>query len=185
MSVRFGVGASVWVMALGLMVGCGESGHDHGDHPHDHGHDHAHDHGHGGHHHEAPHGGALVVLGDHFAHLEVLLDAEAGKLTAWVLDGEAEKPIRLKQDALMISVTPTEPAHKNPIPLSLGAVTKALTGEKPGDSATFETAHERLKGLKRFDAELLEITVKGSEIQGVKFKYPEGNEAKASDGGSR
>ena len=163
------------------VVGCGESEHDHGGHGPDHGHDHDAAHGH---HHEAPHGGTLVVLGDHFAHLEVLLDAEAGKLTAWVLDGEAQQPIRLKQPAVMMSVTLLEPPHKNPAPLSLGAASKGLTGEKPGDSATFEVTSDRLKGVKRFEAEILEITVKGSTIKGVRFKYPEGNEgAAASEAG--
>ena len=49
------------------------------------------------HHHEhtAPHGGTLVALGEEFGHLELLLNKETGELTAYVLDGEAEKPVRL------------------------------------------------------------------------------------------
>ena len=34
--------------------------------------------GHSGHLHTAPHGGSLVILGETFAHLELLLDSEAG-----------------------------------------------------------------------------------------------------------
>src|SRR5579863_247145 len=74
--------------------------------------DHDHDHGH--HHHHAdkgPHGGALVAIGEDDAHLEIVLDVETGKLTAYVLDGEAEKPISIKQAKLQLALT-LEPAGK-------------------------------------------------------------------------
>lgn len=44
------------------------------------------------HDHKAPHDGTLRMVGDHEAQLEFLLDDEAGKLSLYVLDGEAEKP---------------------------------------------------------------------------------------------
>ncbi|MBK7495896.1 MAG: hypothetical protein IPI28_11060 [Candidatus Omnitrophica bacterium] len=61
----------------------------HDDHDHDHDHNHAsdsHDHNHD-HHHAAPHGGTMVALGDHMAHLELVLDSQNGTLTAYILDG--------------------------------------------------------------------------------------------------
>lgn len=36
-----------------------------------------------------------MALGEEFGHLELLLNKETGELTAYVLDGEAEKPVRL------------------------------------------------------------------------------------------
>ena len=46
------------------------------------------------HEHTAPHGGTLVVFGNEFAHIELVLDQTTGKLTAYVLDGEAEKSVQ-------------------------------------------------------------------------------------------
>src|SRR4051812_8065508 len=64
-------------------------------------------HDHGGHHHhhaeKGPHGGALVAIGQDDAHLEIVLDAETGTLTAYVLDGEAEKAISIKQKNLQLA----------------------------------------------------------------------------------
>ena len=63
------------------------SGHDHHDHHHE-GHSQD-DHSGHGHHHVAPHGGTLVVFGNEFAHLELVLDLSVGKLDAYFLDGMA------------------------------------------------------------------------------------------------
>lgn len=152
-------------------------GHDHDHAGHDHaGHDHAHhDHAHGescDHHHAAPHGGALVALGDHFAHLEMLLDAETGTLTAYVLDGEAEKSIRLKQGAIEISVLVGSERHV----VSLGAVENVLTGETVGDSSEFRATVEALQGQERFVGQVKALAVRGQELRDVSFLYPEGNE---------
>src|SRR5882757_2198315 len=46
------------------------------------------------HEHHPPHGGTPVVLGDEVYHVELVLDAAAGKLQAFVLDGEMENFIR-------------------------------------------------------------------------------------------
>ena len=51
------------------------------------------------HEHTAPHGGALVGLGKEFAHVELVLEKATGKLTGYVLDGEAEKPVRLRAES--------------------------------------------------------------------------------------
>ena len=49
------------------------------------------------HQHKAPHKGTLVEFGEEFAHLELVLDQATGKISAWVLDGEAEKAVRVAQ----------------------------------------------------------------------------------------
>lgn len=48
-------------------------------------------HGHQGPHgHEGPHGGHLLEVGDHVAHLEVMHDESAGKMTIYVLGSDAK-----------------------------------------------------------------------------------------------
>src|SRR5262245_43372286 len=56
------------------------------------------------HHHEAPHGGTLVVLGEESAHIEITLDEESGALTAYVLDGEAEKAVALSATSITLAI---------------------------------------------------------------------------------
>src|SRR5579872_3126525 len=67
----------------------------HDDHDEDHDHDHHHHHAEKG-----PHGGALVAIDQDDAHLEVVLDDETGTLTAYVLDGHAEKAVAIRQKNL-------------------------------------------------------------------------------------
>ena len=135
-----------------------------------------HDHGHE---HKAPHGGTLVALGGHLAHLEVVLDA-AGKMTVYVLDGEAEKPVRLKHEQLEIKVTP---GKGEPFNVMLKAVANTLTGEKAGDTSQFEAQDDRLKDLKEFDGIAQKLDVKGVEVKPTRFNFPKGNEHEGHDHG--
>lgn len=163
--------------------------------------DHDHDHDHGHHHHHAekgPHGGALVAIGHDDAHLEIVLDAESGKLIAYVLDGEAAKPISIKQKNLQLAITlehdhDGHDAHEKegdekkedkegdkkkdelpdaPITLMLAAVSPG----EDGSASEFAGQSDELKGTKEFEAALTSITVGDEHFQGVTFKYPEGNE---------
>ena len=77
------------------------------------------------HEHRAPHGGTPVVLGDESYHLELVRDADAGKLTAYVLDGEMDNFIRLRAPA--IEIVATVAGEKRP--LALAAVANSATGE--------------------------------------------------------
>ena len=81
------------------------------------------------HEHSAPHGGTLVVLGDEFVHLELVLDPKGGKLTAYVLDGEAERGIAVRQPSLGIEV---QPEGGERFALALKPVANVLTGETQG-----------------------------------------------------
>lgn len=166
---------SAALAAAALFAGaCGD---DHAGHDHDHaGHDHDHDHdaGHGdaGHVHKAPHGGTLVVLGEEFAHLELVLDPAAGQLTGWIVDGCAENAIRLAQPTIELKVGKDAAAFD----VTLAATENALTGEKTGDSSQFGGSAPGLKGLARFDGVVKSVTVKGQTFKDVAFRYPEGNE---------
>ena len=146
-----------------------------------HGHGHEHEHAHE-HEHVAPHGGTLVVLGDEFAHVELVLDPAVGSLTAYVLDGHAEKAIRLRRPRVSlildaVGVGDAQPAKlPKPLELALLAVANPLTGETAEDSSQYAGGADQLKGVKRFTARLPELTVRGREFKDIAFKFPEGNE---------
>ncbi len=130
------------------------------------------------HEHHAPHGGTLVVLGEEFAHLELVLDSQAGRLTAYALDGEAEQPIRVAQPTLelIMHAADADSAAPPPATLSLNAVGSVLTGETAGDTSEFSGQSDLLKGTRHFAATLAKIQIKGQDFHDVPFQFPEGNE---------
>jgi hypothetical protein len=125
------------------------------------------------HEHTPPHNGALVEFGEEFAHLELVLDPVSGKLTGYVLDGEAENPVRIRQSSIRLKLN----IDGKPLSLDLKAVTNPLTGETKGDTSEFSAVSMKLKGLSRFSGIVALIKVKGKIFRDVRFKYPEGNEA--------
>ncbi len=160
----------LWVL---LAVGCSSKVPDskspsknHSDHGHEH----------GGHAHSAIHGGALISLGQHFAHLEVVLDPKVGKLTIYVQDAEAEKAIRIKQEVIELKVVLSKDGKSEDVDLKCAAVESELSGEKAGDSSEFMIQSDSLKGLDRFEAVIKIVGVLGQDFPSVKFRYPEGNE---------
>jgi hypothetical protein len=131
-----------------VFVGCGR-------------HDHAAEKKGGGHVHTAPHGGALIEVGEHAYNLEVLRDPAAGKLTVWVLDGHAENFVRIKAAAL--EATATVGSDKKTV--SLKAVANPATGETVGDTSQFETQADWLKGSLP-----VEVTFAAFEIKRRRFE---------------
>ena len=133
------------------------------------------------HEHTAPHGGTLVVFGDEFAHIELVLDQTTGKLTGYVLDGEAEKSVRLSQKTIELKI------HREDIEsdfsLQLSGVANVLTGETEGDTSQFEAQSDELKGVSEFHAEIVSITVQGQMFTDIDFEFPEGNEETHSEHG--
>jgi hypothetical protein len=140
---------------------------------------HEEEHGHeGGHAHTAPHQGTLISLGDHFAHVELLIDPKEGSATVYVLDGEAEKPVRITQKEILIQISGIGPNvdPQTQGELLLHAVTNPLTGETEGDTSQFEGTSDLLKMGDHFKGVIQEIAVKGQEIKAVEFAHPGGNE---------
>ena len=136
------------------------------------------------HEHKPPHGGTLVELGEEFSHLELILDAREGRLTGFALDGEAENPVRLKQEEIVVKIhavtrgdgeKPVEP----PLIIHLKAVASPLSGETVGDSSEFAARSDSLKGVTHFQAEIEAILIKGQEFKNVSFAFPEGNDEHA------
>ena len=127
------------------------------------------------HEHHAPHKGSLQVFGEEFAHLELVLDAAGGTLTAYALDGEAEKPQRLAQKEIVLFLRLKPKAE--PVAVVLKAVPNILSGETVGDSSQFEGWAPGLKGCKAFTGTAGRVRLRGRLFKGVKIKYPEGNES--------
>ena len=126
------------------------------------------------HEHTAPHGGTLVVFGDEFAHIELVLDQATGKLTGYVLDGEAEKPVRLSQSTIELKIHRED--SESDFTLQLSGVTNVLTGETESDTSEFAAQSDALKGVSEFHAEIVSIDVKGQMFTNIDFEFPEGNE---------
>ena len=160
----------IWSTTLAIVfaqIGCDKKGAHHREQEDSH-ETHAH------HEHTAPHGGTLVVLGDEFAHVEFVLEKTTGKLTAYVLDGEAEKPIRLTDKTIGLNVKQLNSEQART--LQLKAVANVLTGETEGDTSQFEGQSDELAGVTEFHAEIASIIVKGQTFTYVDFNFPEGNE---------
>jgi hypothetical protein len=123
--------------------------------------------------HVAPHGGTLVAFGEEFAHLELVLDAASGQITAYALDGEAEKSVPLAQEEIEIVVE-----KPRQFTVRLAATENALTGEKKGATSEFRGQAEELKNLTEFDASVKAIKIRGRDFKNTHFNFPKGNEDK-------
>lgn len=123
-----------------------------------------HDHGHA---HTAPHGGVLVELGEHAGNLEFKFDEARGVLQAWVLDGHAENFVRLAQAGFDVEAQAGAATHR----LRFAAVANPLTGESPGNTATFEAEAAWLGAAKAFDGRVKELTVREVIYRDVPFSF--------------
>lgn len=146
-----------------------DSHHDHNHHTHEH---HDHDHHNHGHHHVAPHGGCLVVFGNEFAHLELVVDSKTGLAKAYILNGEATLGVPISQKTIELNIKITSTEFK----LSLKAQPNPLSGESIGNTSHFSTQDERLVNTSQFNVTINQIDIKGQRFSQVSFPYPEGNE---------
>lgn len=117
-----------------------------------------------GHAHAAPHGGSLVELGEEFAHLELVWDQASGRLSVFVLDGEASNGVRLQRKELVL----TSGGQK----YTLLPVASSLSGETENDTSHFQGTLGELRGKNAWEAELLEITVRGTKFEHVDIDFP-------------
>jgi hypothetical protein len=127
------------------------------------------------HEHHAPHKGSLQVCGEEFSHYELVLDPATGTLTVYVLNGEAEEAVRVKQKQLVFKLK-ARGSKGAPVKVVAKAVADELTGETVGDTSEFQATVPALKGVTAFDGVLLLGQVKGQSFKDLKIKHPEGNE---------
>ena len=124
------------------------------------------------HEHKPPHHGTPVVLGKEEYHVELLLDAPAGGLRAYIMDGELENFVRVPAQSFAVAATL---GGKQEV-LIFKAVANNATGEKVGDTALFEAHADWLKTNAVFDAVLRQLTVRGTTYENVAFNFPKGND---------
>ena len=126
----------------------------------------------GKHEHKPPHGGTPVVLGNEEYHLELVLDGAAGRLQAYVLDGELENFIRVPEGSFEIHAKLPSKSET----LVFRAVASSATGETVADTSLFEAQADWLKATTAFDAVLKELIVRGRKYENVAFNFPKGND---------
>lgn len=124
--------------------------------------------------HQAPHGGVLVPLGDHFANLEVVLDPESGQLTLFVLSCCADKAVRIAQKEIKLELSIGEDTRAKTFTVELAAKASVLTGEKVGDTSEFTGAAEQLKGVGGFSGKVVAAEVLGRTFKDVPFEFTKG-----------
>jgi hypothetical protein len=124
------------------------------------------------HEHKPPHQGTPVVLGSEEYHVELVVDRPAGKIQAYILDGEMENFVRIQAESFEVRAALPD----GPKTLALKAVPNNATGEKTGDTSMFETRADWLKTNATFDATLPELTVRGRAYRNVPFNFPKGND---------
>lgn len=132
------------------------------------------------HHHNPPHGGALMEVGEEFAHLELVLDRHASKLTLYVLDGEVEKPVRLTASSLKMS---TSAARFDQLPkevtselraIEFKAVANPLTGEAVGNTSEFVSENPSYRYLSEIIGSIENVEIKGQKFSSIKIAFPKG-----------
>jgi hypothetical protein len=125
-----------------------------------------------GHSHEPPHGGTPVVLGDDHFHLEFVRDPEAGKLTAFVLDGHLHNFIRINERYFEVDVS----FNGQQETLTFRPAFEPGTGETVGDTSQFEAEADWLRTVDEFEAVIRQIDVRGNVYENIQFNFPEGHE---------
>ncbi len=119
---------------------------------------------------QPPHGGTTVALGDSY-HLEFVLDAASGTLSAYILDDEMEEFVRSAMPSFEITakVGGAEQA------LVFKPVANPATGETVGDTALFTAQADWLKTARTFDAVIKRVTLDGTKFANVDFNFPKGS----------
>jgi|SRR5580698_4085575 hypothetical protein len=119
---------------------------------------------------QPPHGGTPVALGDTY-HLEFVLDADSGTLSAYLLDDEMEGFVRSGMTSFEVAAK----AGGAEQVLEFKPVANPATGETVGDTALFMAQAGWLKTAKTFDAVIKSVTIDGTTFTHVGFNFPKGN----------
>jgi hypothetical protein len=115
----------------------------------------------------------LVELGEEFAHVELVLDRAAETLTAYILDGEAEQPVRVTVSSIRVAIE----ADPSALELELVPVASVLTGEAAGNTSQFAARHVGLRSSGPLKGRIGEIAVKGRAFRDVGFELPASKDA--------
>lgn len=117
-----------------------------------------------------PHGGTPVIVGSHGYHLELVRDAEKGRLQAYVLDAHAANYVDVPESSFDLVAT-------------IGGKQERLTLQrtpaagKPLSQASslFEGTAEWVRTTTNFNAVIPAITLRGRTFKDVKVSFPKGS----------
>ena len=110
---------------------------------------------------EPPHGGALLEIGEHVAHIELVHEPDKGRVVLYILDAKVEKPVAIK-DAPKLNLMTADGAKQ--------VLSKAVEPDKDGMASQFEANDDLLKAdpLKGriavvFDGKKYNVEIKEAE----------------------
>ncbi len=148
------------LVARAFLNGCGDSqsttqhapGHTHDDHA-------------------PPHGGTPVIVAEDKFHLELVLDASAARMQAFVLDGHLESYVAVTEtNFLLLAKTGAKEEQ-----LAFQRAAEPASGKVPEKSSLFEAQSEWLKTTKEFDGRIPSITLNGRTFTNISFSFPKGS----------
>jgi hypothetical protein len=155
-------------LLLTVAVGCRDSadshGHSHeGENAHSHDSAPANDQG-------TPHGGTPVVIGGDKFHLELVHDATAGKMQAYLLDGHLEGYVEVPETSFVLAAKVGEASEQ----LNFQRAPATGSTTVPEKSSLFEAQAEWLKTAKEFAGNIPTITLNGATFTNISFAFPKG-----------
>ncbi len=125
------------------------------------------------HHHEPPHGGTVIRLGDELFHMEWVEDTEAGIMRCYIMDGHLEQFTRIKQESFDVLVKTMDGQE---ISWTFQSVENRATGETVGNTSEFHAQLSALPNQNTFEGTIQTVHILGQQFENITFKYPEGNE---------
>lgn len=111
------------------------------------------------------------MLGNHAFQLEVVVNEAAERLELYVLDGEAERFVRVV-DA---EIPARGVAGEREWDLRFVAMANQATGETKGDSAQFAAEAKGLVAEPQFEIRFDRLELLGQVFEAVTIPYPEGS----------
>ncbi|MBW8782666.1 MAG: hypothetical protein JF599_12390 [Verrucomicrobia bacterium] len=123
------------------------------------------------HHHTSPRGGTLVQVGAHKFNIDLVLDADTGKLKGYVVGPHAKGLADVVPVAMpsfeMIATIAGEKKTLVFTPLEIPA-----TGEKPGNTSLFEAQADWLKGTPEFEGVFPKLDIGDATFADTAFHFP-------------
>lgn len=152
-------------VVLCFAVGCRDSSSSHG-HSNDDGHGHSH-----GNDQAPPHGGTPVIVADDQFHLELVHDATAGEMQAYVLDGHLEGYVMVAETTFLLLAKTGGKDEQ----LFFQRAPEPDPGSVAAKSSLFVAQADWLKSAKEFEGNIPTITLDGKTFTNISFAFPKGS----------
>jgi hypothetical protein len=116
----------------------------------------------------------LLNLGDHAAHLELVIDQRAGTLTAYFLDGTCLYPVCVPEKELSITFDEIGPdvSFDKFGTMTIHAVPNLDIQEAKGEASIFSETSEMLRMGDHFGATIKSFTVSWQMYENIGIGYP-------------